>query len=83
MLRWARKDRPTWAQVLVWTGAALGILLAWTFLAGWYAIVFGMFGIFVIPYRIHRRHQRKELQIQRTQLATMQAMMAGQMKQPS
>jgi hypothetical protein len=81
ILRWGRKDRPVWAQVLAWAGAVLGILLAWTFLAGWYVIIFGVFGIFAIPYRLHRRNQRKELHLQRTQLATMQAMMAGQMKQ--
>jgi hypothetical protein len=34
------------------------------------------------PYRLLRRQQRKSQHLQRAQLATMQAMMAGQMKQP-
>lgn len=80
MLSWARKGRPIWAEVFVWTGVVLGLLLTWALLAVWYFIIFVVFGLFVIPFRLHRRAQRKELQLQKAQLATMQAMMAGQMK---
>lgn len=72
----------TWAQIAAWTAVALGLLVVWAFLVVWYVLIFGVFGLFVVPYRLIRRSQRKSAQIQRVQLATMQAMMAGQMKQP-
>jgi uncharacterized protein HemY len=82
MLAWAQQDRATGAQIAVWTATILGLLIVWAFLAAWYLVIFGLFGLFVIPYRLIRRSQRKSAQVQRVQLATMQAMMAGQMKHP-
>ena len=82
MLAWARQDRSTGAQIAVWTAVIVGLLIVWAFLAAWYVLIFGLFGLFVIPYRLIRRSQRKSAQVQRAQLATMQAMMAGQMKHP-
>ncbi len=62
--------------------AAVGWLLAifalgfmWTFVTFWYVIVFGLFGIFMFPYRLIRRSQRKSLHVQQTTLATQQAML--------
>jgi Flp pilus assembly protein TadB len=82
VLVWARHDRATWAEIAAWTAAVLGLLLIWTLLATWYVLIFVVFGIFVFPYRLIRRSQRKSAHVQRVQLATMQAMMAGQMKHP-
>lgn len=44
-----------WITAAVITGALLLILLAWAFVLCWYAI----WGIWLIPYRIMRRGQRK------------------------
>lgn len=82
MLVWAQRDRATWAEIAAWTAVALGLVLVWALLGVWYVLIFGLFGLFVIPYRLVRRSQRKSAQVQRVQLATMQAMMAGQMKHP-
>jgi Flp pilus assembly protein TadB len=81
MVTWGSRDRSTGASVTVWAAVALGLILVWAFLGLWYFIIFGAFGIFVFPYRLIRRSQRKSAHLQRVQLATMQAMMAGQMKQ--
>lgn len=35
------------------------ILTAWSFVAVWYVIIFGLFGIFVIPFRLFTRSNRK------------------------
>jgi hypothetical protein len=82
ILRWTDRDRATWSQIAVWTAVALGLVLVWALLLNWYFVIFVVFGIFVIPYRLIRRSQRKSAHLQRVQLATMQAFMAGQMKDP-
>lgn len=42
------------------------IFMAWSFVAIWYFIIFGLFGIFVIPFRLLTRsgryHKRSKLQ---------------------
>ena len=39
---------------------ALGLIfMAWSFVAIWYIIIFGLFGIFVIPFRLLTRSGRK------------------------
>ncbi len=42
------------------------ICVAWSFVAIWYIIIFGLFGIFVIPFRLltrsGRKHTRGKLQ---------------------
>jgi hypothetical protein len=58
----------------VWTAAALALIIMWSVLAVWYFIIFFLFGIFVIPCRLMRRSQRKNLHVQTTALATQQAM---------
>lgn len=35
------------------------IMIAWTFVVMWYFIIFGLFGIFVIPFRLWTRDLRK------------------------
>ena len=43
-----------WKRVLGVTGVVLLIALVWTLVLSWYVL----WGIFVIPYRLMRRHQR-------------------------
>jgi hypothetical protein len=61
---------PPWARVLAGAGIATGIGLVWLLgaylllavwfaVACWYVIIFGVFGLFVIPWRIFRRGQRR------------------------
>jgi hypothetical protein len=61
--------------VLTWVLASIALVLVWTFLLIWYVIIFGLFGVFVIPYRLVRRSQRKSTHVQQTSLATQQAML--------
>lgn len=35
------------------------IFMAWSLVAVWYVIIFGLFGIFVIPFRLFTRSNRK------------------------
>lgn len=35
------------------------VMIAWTFVVMWYFIIFGLFGIFVIPFRLWTRGSRK------------------------
>jgi uncharacterized membrane-anchored protein len=51
----ARGHSSGWVTAAAVTGALLLILLAWAFVLCWYAI----WGIWLIPYRIVRRGQRK------------------------
>jgi len=39
--------------------ALCSIFMAWSFVAIWYFIIFGLFGIFVIPFRLLTRSGRK------------------------
>jgi hypothetical protein len=76
ILGWARNtaQRSPLIATLAWISAVLFTLLAWTFILCWYLVIFGLFGIFVIPFRLMRRSSRKNLHVQRTALATQQAM---------
>jgi chromate transport protein ChrA len=38
--------------------ALCSIFMAWSFVAIWYIIIFGLFGIFVIPFRLLTRSGR-------------------------
>lgn len=60
--------------VLVWSVAVVAMLCMWSFLLFWYFIAFGLFGVFVLPFRAIRRSQRKSHHVQRQTLATQQAM---------
>jgi hypothetical protein len=76
--RVGRPARSTALAITVWTASVLGIMLGFAVITCWYLI----WGLFLVPYRLLRRQQRKSQHLQRAQLATMQAMMADQMKQP-
>ncbi|HSZ36790.1 MAG TPA: hypothetical protein VK773_06830 [Acidimicrobiales bacterium] len=86
IVAWAGKTAqrsPSYA-VLAWVLGAFALLFMWSFLLIWYFVVFFLFGIFMIPYRLVRRSQRKSLHVQKTTLATQQAMlqqMAQQQRQ--
>lgn len=80
---WAKKAgvRNAGIAVVVWIVAVLAMLCTWAFLLFWYSIIFGLFGVFVLPFRAIRRSQRKSQHIQRQTLATQQAMLQ-QMRGP-
>ena len=42
--------------------AAILILFAWIFVAFWYVLIYVVFGILFIPYRLLRRSSRKQKQ---------------------
>ena len=65
----------TWTKI---TMATLLIFLIYPFvytaLAGWYVLIFGVFGVFVIPWRLQRRAERRADHINEAQLAALQGM---------
>ena len=78
---WAgRHDGVPAFAFVAWATALIAIAVTWAFLIFWYLFVFGLFGVFTIPYRLVRRSQRKSLAVQKQQLATMQAMMVQQQR---
>lgn len=50
--------------------ALCSIFMAWSFVAIWYFIIFGLFGIFVIPFRLltRSRRNRKRNKLQHREL---------------
>jgi hypothetical protein len=64
--------------IFLWALGVMAIALAWTFVAAWYVVIFGFFGIFTFPFRLMRRSQRKSQHIQQVTLATQQAMLLQQ-----
>jgi hypothetical protein len=44
-----------WSRTLWITGAVLALIIAWALVLCWYAV----FGLFLVPYRVARRHSRK------------------------
>ncbi len=54
-------DNPAVKMLLSLVAAAL-ILFAWVFVAFWYVLIYVVFGIFFIPYRMLRRSSRKQKQ---------------------
>lgn len=72
--------RSTAAAVAAWTAGVTFLALMYVFLVFWYAIVFGLFGVFMFPFRLMRRSQRKNQHMQEQQLATMQAMLLEQQR---
>jgi hypothetical protein len=91
LVAWANKTskRSPAIAALAWTLSILAMLFAWSFIMIWYFIIFGLFGVFVIPFRLMRRSSRKSLHVQKTTLATQQAMyqqmsmMQQQIQQPA
>ena len=54
-------DNPAVKMLLNLVAAAL-ILFAWVFVAFWYVLIYVVFGILFIPYRMLRRSSRKQKQ---------------------
>lgn len=54
-------DNPAMKMLLSLVAAAL-ILFAWIFVAFWYVLIYVVFGILFIPYRLMRRSSRKQKQ---------------------
>lgn len=54
-------DSPAVKALLGLVAAAL-ILFAWIFVAFWYVLIYVVFGILFIPYRLLRRSSRKQKQ---------------------
>ncbi|HVB77453.1 MAG TPA: hypothetical protein VNI34_06595 [Candidatus Nitrosotalea sp.] len=54
---------------LWWAVVVVAIAAAWSGVAAWYCVIFGVFGVFVIPFRLFRRAQRKDQAIRLAQLA--------------
>ena len=76
---WIRNfgDTPVKAAA-AWLLGAAALLTMWTLVTAWYVITVGLFGVFMIPFRLIRRGHRKQIHLQEQQLATMQAMMVTQ-----
>ncbi len=51
------------------------ITCAWVFVTWWYFLIFGVFGIFVIPFRLITRGQRRRLRQSERQHREMMAML--------
>lgn len=60
--------------------ALMLVFMAWSFVAIWYFIIFGIFGIFVIPFRLLTRsgRNRKRNKLQHREL--LEAIQDGKMK---
>jgi hypothetical protein len=54
-------DSPV-VKALLGLVAAMLILFAWIFVAFWYVLIYVVFGILFIPYRLMRRSSRKQKQ---------------------
>jgi len=57
---------------------SLFLVVMYAIVTAWYLVIFGFFGLFTFPYRLIRRSHRKQEHLQKTQLATMQAMLIQQ-----
>lgn len=79
-MAWAKRvgARSTALAVVAWTFGLLFLVFMYAFLLAWYLVVFGLFGVFMFPFRLLRRGQRKSQHLQAAQLATMQAMLQQQ-----
>jgi hypothetical protein len=70
------------AAVFAWGAGITYLSLMWLVVLPVYLFVtFGIFGVFMIPFRIIRRGSRKQQHLQEVQLATMQQMMVAQQQQ--
>jgi hypothetical protein len=76
---WVRKVGSTPVKAyLAWTAVALYLVLMYSFLVVYYTVVFGLFGVFMFPYRLVRRSHRKAQHLQEVQLAATQALLVQQ-----
>src|SRR2546423_15347428 len=77
---WARKwgNSNRLMAILAWNVILIAVPIAWIVVTGWYLVSLLIFWWFLFPFRLIRRSHRKQEQLQRQQLATMQAMMIQQ-----
>jgi hypothetical protein len=77
---WARGwgDANPVTAAFAWAFIVLAIAGMWIFVTVWYCVTLLLFSWLLFPYRLIRRSHRKQEQLQRQQLATMQAMMIQQ-----
>jgi len=77
---WIRRvgSRSALRASLAWSLGLLFLLFMYLLLIPWYILVFVVFGLWTIPFRLIRRGQRKSQHLQAAQLATMQAMLVQQ-----
>lgn len=73
-MAWMRRNKTAGAaRGVLWAGLSIYLLVMYTVVLTWYALIIGFFFI-VIPWRVIRRGQRKSLHIQQQQLAALQGM---------
>lgn len=77
---WARSRAGTEQPkaALIWTAAVLAIAGMFSLVTVWYIVVYGIFGLILVPFRILTRGGRRRERLQRAQLATTQAMLVQQ-----
>ena len=64
-MNWFWRGRPTWVKAAIaWWTIPLILTIWWGTIVGWYLVIFVVFGIFVIPWRLFRRSSRKQKQQQ-------------------
>lgn len=77
--RWCRHvgSTPVRATLAI-AAAVVFLILMYVIVTLWYVVVFGLFGLFMFPFRLMRRSARKREAYQRQSLATQQAMLLVQ-----
>jgi len=76
---WVRRvGTNRWKAALATMALLAFLAVMYGVIAVWYVIIFGLFGVYTIPYRLVRRSHRKQEHLQKAQLATMQAMLIKQ-----
>lgn len=80
MTAWVRKVGTTPPRAsLAWSSGVLFAAVMWlVVLPVYYLVTIVIFGWLMIPFRFVRRSHRKQEQLQKAQLATMQAMLVHQ-----
>lgn len=78
IVRAISRTEPEWLSLtLLITAWVILLPVVWAFLVAWYVVVFGLFGIFAIPWRLHRRSQRRAQHLAEAQLAALQRFSSG------
>lgn len=67
-----------WSVTLLVIVCALVVPVIWALLAVWYVLIFGVFGLLVIPWRLHRRSQRRAQHLAEAQLSLFQRATTGE-----
>jgi hypothetical protein len=70
-----RRNVNAWAKAAIYCGTVLLITVAWAFVLCWYFI----FGLWLVPYRLIRRGQRKRhmQELRHREMLTMMHQMGG------